>query len=272
MGNKIVLSKRLAAVAAYVTRGNRVCDVGCDHGFIPIYLVQQGISPYVLAMDVRKGPLMQAQTHIEECGLTQYIETRLSDGLDACLIGESDTLICAGMGGRLMMHILRDCPEKTASFRELILQPQSEIKEFRRFLREQGYLITDENMIEEDGKFYPMMRVVTRENIETVPLGESFAPGYDLNTFEYDLYGSEYDSGDSEDAVNLQDLEDLYGPLLIRERHPALRLYLEREDRIYGQILEGLQAKGLEDVRRKERYAEIEKLRQDCRRVLIEIE
>ena len=236
MGSKIVLSKRLAAVVAYVTKGNKVCDVGCDHGFVPIYLVKQGISPGVLAMDVRKGPLMQARNHIEEYGLTQYIKTRLSDGLDAYRIGEADTLICAGMGGRLMMHILEAWPDKTVSFHELILQPQSEIQIFRCFLREQGYLITDENMIEEDDKFYPIIRAVSGKSDKTIPKGESF--------------------------------EDLYGPLLIREKHPVLRRYLEREEKIFGGILEELQAKGLGDVRRQKRYKEIESLRQDCRRVL----
>ena len=254
MGNKIVLSERLAAVAVYVTKGNRVCDVGCDHGFVPIYLVQQGISPGVLAMDVRKGPLMQAYNHIEEYGLTQYIETRLSDGLNAYLTGEANTLVCAGMGGRLMMHILGANPEKTASFQELILQPQSEIKEFRRFLRKQGYLIANENMIEEDGKFYPIIRAVSNKDIKTIPMGESLI--------------SEYDSDNSGKVGSWQDLEDLYGPLLLLERHPVLKRYLEREDRIYSQILEELWTKGLEDVRRKERYAEIKELRQDCRRVL----
>ena len=254
MGNKIVLSRRLEAVAAYVTKGNRVCDVCCDHGFVPIYLVQQGISPGILAMDVRKGPLMQAHNHIEEHDLAQYIETRLSDGLNAYLIGEADTLICAGMGGRLMMQILGACPEKTASFQELILQPQSEIKEFRRFLREKGYLIANENMIEEDGKFYPIIRAVLKKNIKTIPLQESFALGYKLH--------------DSEEVTDWQDLEDLYGPLLLRVRHPVLKRYLEREDRIYGQILVELQTKGLENVRRQERCLEIGRLRQDCRRVL----
>lgn len=254
MRNKIVLSRRLAAVADYVTKGNRVCDVGCDHGFVSIYLVQQGISPGILAMDVRKGPLMQAYNHIEEYGLTQYIETRLSDGLDAYLTGEADTLICAGMGGRLMMRILEADPEKTASFQEMILQPQSEIKEFRRFLREQGYLIVNENMIEEDGKFYPMMRVVAKKDLKTIPLRKSFM-------LENNLH-------DPEEAADWQDLEDLYGPLLLHERHPILKRYLEREDWIYGQILEELRIKGLGDIRRKKRYEEMDKRRQDCRRVL----
>ena len=258
MGSKVVLSKRLAAVAIYVTKGNRVCDVGCDHGFVPIYLVQQGISPGVLAMDVRKGPLMQAQFHIEECGLTQYINTRLSDGLDAYQIGEADTLICAGMGGRLMKYILEARPDKTASFQELILQPQSEIQIFRRFLREQGYRITDENMIEEDGKFYSIIYVTLGKRKETIPIEESL--------FRENILGNSVKA--SVESGVWQTLEDLYGPLLIYKKHPVLRRYLEREERIFDRILEELQAKGLEDIRRQERYREIVRLRKDCRSVL----
>lgn len=258
MGGKVVLSGRLAAAAAYVTNGNRVCDVGCDHGFVSIYLIQQGISPGVLAMDVRKGPLMQAQSHIEEYGLAQYIETRLSDGLDAYQIGEADTLICAGMGGRLMMHVLEAQPDKTASFQELILQPQSEIQIFRRFLREQGYLIADENMIEEDGKFYSIIYVALGKKKKTLPIGESFAWE---NESEISLQAAI-------EPGTWQELEDLYGSILIRNRHPVLRRYLEREEQNFDGILEKLQAKGLEDIRRRERYQEIVRLRENCRSVL----
>ena len=83
----VALSERLKAVADMVTVGNRVCDVGCDHGFVPIYLVQQGKSPRVLAMDLREGPLRAAREHVAAYGLCGQIETRLSDGLHNYNIG-----------------------------------------------------------------------------------------------------------------------------------------------------------------------------------------
>ena len=147
-GNKkVVLSRRMQMLADMVTAGSRVADVGCDHGLLPIYLVRTGKSPKCLAMDVRKGPLSGAEKHIAFCGLGEYIETRLSDGLMAYHIGEAETLVCAGMGGRLMERILTEGGEKSRSFAELILQPQSEIPEFRRFLRNAGYLITGEYLL-----------------------------------------------------------------------------------------------------------------------------
>ncbi|MDE7259010.1 MAG: class I SAM-dependent methyltransferase, partial [Lachnospiraceae bacterium] len=148
--------------------------------------------------------------------------------------------ICAGMGGGLMMRILSEDQDKTTSFRELILQPQSEIERFRAGLREMGYQIADEQMIEEDGKFYPMMRV----DMELCKLKE-------VNNI----------AGDNE----LCKLEDRYGGLLLKRKDRTLAAYLRREDRIYGEILTKLQTEGLSDVKRERRYTEVSKLRDECR-------
>ena len=72
------LSLRLSAIADLVTEGNRLVDVGCDHGYLPVYLIQQKKIPSAIAMDVRKGPLSRAQEHIRQYGLEEYIQTRLS--------------------------------------------------------------------------------------------------------------------------------------------------------------------------------------------------
>lgn len=246
MREKIVLSDRLGAIAALVTPGNRVCDVGCDHAYVPIYLISQGISPYVLAMDVREGPLKAAREHIREYGFEAYIDTRISDGLSSFEDGEADTLICAGMGGRLMMDILEKDSAKTASFRELILQPQSELQQFRQFLRIQGYMIEKENMIEEDGKFYPMMRAVKDEN-ETLTQGESFERDW------------------------RRQMEDRYGPLLIRNRHPVLGRYLRWEKGIYEGILNQLKHQDMSKEELRDRYEEVGSKLDDCLKVLEEI-
>lgn len=191
----VTLSERLRTVADMVTEGNRVCDVGCDHGFVPIYLIQQKISPKVLAMDLRKGPLRAAREHVAAYGLEEKIETRLSDGLHNYKNGEADTLVCAGMGGGLMMRILSEDREKTASFQELILQPQSEIEKFRRFLRESGLRILDENILEEDGKFYQVIRAVGAD----APLEE------------------------------LCKLEERYGPVLLRKKNTCFFCFFWNE-------------------------------------------
>ena len=117
------LSKRLQAVADLVTPGMRLVDVGTDHAYIPIYLTQNGLVPSAIAMDINKGPLERADTHILEHGLDGKIVTRLSDGLVNLKMEEADTMIAAGMGGGLVIHILNEDPAKTRSLKELVLQP-----------------------------------------------------------------------------------------------------------------------------------------------------
>ena len=150
----VQLSERLKCLCNMVTPGKRVVDVGCDHGFVSIYLVQQGICPGALAMDVRSGPLSRAKEHVAEYELAEYIETRLSDGLLSYQAGEAQSMICAGMGGRLMEKILTESREKAKSLEELILQPQSELREFRIFLKQERYELLDEHILCEDGKYY----------------------------------------------------------------------------------------------------------------------
>ena len=269
---QVVLSDRLLAAAAMVTVGNRVCDVGCDHGFVPIYLVRQDISPAVLAMDVKSGPLSAAREHIAEYGLEKVIETRLSDGLHNYNIGESDTLICAGMGGRLMMRILSDDRDKTESFRELILQPQSEIEQFRAWLRGQGYRIADENMIEEDGKFYPMMRVETDNSAlggMTCSYTEICKELKRKTAYSCPVTMPELNNMcDCIEDIELCKLCDRYGPLLLFHQNQTLAAFLKREKRIYDEILSGLQAHGLSDEKRKNRYEEVQVLLEDCQKAL----
>ena len=132
------LSLRLSAIAEMVTEGNRLVDVGCDHGYLPVYLILEKKIPRAIAADVGKGPLSRAREHIHQYGLDNYIETRLSDGLKEIGKEEGDTLVIAGMGGPLMEKILTEGEETRKGFRELILQPQSDIPHVRKFLFENG--------------------------------------------------------------------------------------------------------------------------------------
>ena len=102
----MILSDRLSAAASMITPGNRLADIGTDHGFVPIDLVRRRIIPSAIAMDVNRGPLERAREHIEEAGLEGLIQTRLSDGLQALEEGEADSVLIAGMGGALTVRIL----------------------------------------------------------------------------------------------------------------------------------------------------------------------
>ena len=152
------LSERMLRTAAMVSHGNRTADVGCDHAYTSIYLIKQGIAPQVVAMDVNAGPLARAKENVVKFGCEEQISLRLSDGLAALAPGEADTILIAGMGGPLTERILSAFPETLKTVKELVLQPQSEIAEVRRFLHRGGFRITAEDMLSEDGKYYVILR------------------------------------------------------------------------------------------------------------------
>ena len=157
---KIELSKRMQAVADMVTPGNIAADIGTDHAYIPIYLIENNISPKVFALDVNKGPLDIAAEHVSTYDFNDRIILRLSDGLNALNEKEAETVIIAGMGGALEIRIISSKMNVVNSLKELVLQPQSELKKVREFLIEEGFYIKEENMVLDEGKYYPMMKVI----------------------------------------------------------------------------------------------------------------
>lgn len=187
------LSKRLQSIADMVTEGNTLIDVGCDHGYLPIYLVKEKKIPKAIAMDIVAGPIERARENIRANGLEEYIQTRQTPGLAGVKPGEGETLVIAGMGGPLIIQILTEHMDVVHSFRELILQPQSDIAGFRAFLEDQNLEIVDEDMILEDGKYYTVIKVQTGK----------------MHMGQKELY--------------------LYGPCLLKKKHPVLLTFLEKE-------------------------------------------
>lgn len=155
----VVLSKRMQANADMCSYGGTVADIGCDHGYLSIYLVQSGKKDSAIAMDVRSGPLSSAKENISLAGLQDRIELRLSDGLEQLEVGEAGSVVIAGMGGPLMERILTSGFVVAKRCKELILQPQSEISDFRRFLMDIGFLVLDETCVFDEGKYYFPMKV-----------------------------------------------------------------------------------------------------------------
>lgn len=205
------LSKRLQAVADLVSPGSRVADVGCDHAYISIYLAENKISSSIIAMDINKGPLERARANIEKFGYSHLISTRLSDGLSKLSPGEADSIVIAGMGGPLMVEILSRGKEIIMAAKELILQPQSEIYKVREFLQESEFIIIEENMVIDEGKYYFVMKAVQAESC-TKP-----------------------------DAYRLSKREHFhYGRLLLEGRHPVLKSYLLWDLGICENILNAL--------------------------------
>lgn len=209
----IHLSGRLRAVSAMVTSEGVLADIGTDHAYVPIYLVQRGKIKRAIAMDINKGPLQRADENIAMCNLKERIETRLSDGVAALAAGEADSILVAGMGGELILRILAEGKAVFKKAKEIILQPQSDIQKVREYLRKNGYHIVDEDMVCEDGKYYPMMRVVPNEEEHGVNR---------LNAME-------------------QVACDIYGPHLLKNGNPVLRRYLVKQHRNLELILARLE-------------------------------
>lgn len=150
----IRISDRLRIVAHMCDKGAVMADIGTDHGYLPIYLVQEGIAPSAIAMDLRKGPLEKAKKHICDNCLEDRIQTRLSDGLEKLSKNEADIITICGMGGRLIADIVTKGKDVITQNTILVVSPQSEVGEFRHFLVSQGFEIEDEQMLKEDGKYY----------------------------------------------------------------------------------------------------------------------
>lgn len=206
------LSDRMRMNVGLIDKGSSVADIGCDHGYVSIYLMEKEIATKVVAMDVVPGPLERARKHIAEAGLEDVIEVRLSDG--ACELKilpdgtlETDAILIAGMGGHLALRIVEDSIDKFRLARYFILQIQSDIPYVREQLNKMGFAIVDEDMVCEDGKYYTAIK---------------FAKG---------------------ESTDYTDEELIYGPRLIEKKHPVLVEFLNYEHGVYKEIYNSINSR-----------------------------
>ena len=156
---KLPISDRLLACCAFVHPGDRIADVGCDHGYLSIHLLTQGIASSAIASDLREGPLQSARDNAAKFGVYDKIEFCLSDGVQN-IPRDFDTLVCAGMGAHTMISILESAPWLRDSRYRMILQCQIKTPMLRQYLTEQGWTIQQESVLR-DGKFlYTVMEVI----------------------------------------------------------------------------------------------------------------
>ena len=172
---KLPLSDRLAACCRFVHPGDRVADVGCDHGYLSIHLLLTGIASHVYAADVRQGPLSSAKRNAASYGVTEHIDFFLSDGVQS-LPRDFDTLVCAGMGADTMESILAAAPWLQSSRYRMILQCQSKTPSLRRYLSETGWAISRETVLR-DGRFlYTVMEVLWQPEAPKLTVGQWYFP------------------------------------------------------------------------------------------------
>lgn len=243
MNNIINISERLKCVASLVNKGARVADIGTDHAYLPIYLVQNGISNKVYACDVRKEPLRRAKLHIDEYGLSDKITTKLCDGLKGINKGDVDTVTICGMGGKLMKNILKAGIDKLGDNTQLVLSAQSELRDFRKYLLETGIDIKSEHMLLEDGKYYFIFDCVynTQDeyylnvtNIQQNNIYENAAAAGDIHNNNIHSNDSHKEDNDKEyndkKKITAYAEEELrYGRYLLDNKSEVLYEYLNKE-------------------------------------------
>ena len=212
------LSKRLAACADLVPECETVADVGADHGYLGIRLLQTNRCHRVIASDLRQKPLASAKANALRFGAADRMRFVQSDGLESIAPGSFQTLVCAGMGGDCITLILKAAPWLRDGRYTLILQPQSSGNDLRRWLGNNGYEIVQERLVQ-DGRFlYGVMRVVWGQ-------GRALSPA-----------------------------EQYVSPALQRENDPLFVPYLDRLIRSLHATVAGISRSDTEEDQRKLKY------------------
>lgn len=226
------ISIRLKMIADLVTPGARVADIGCDHAYTDIYLASKGEVGSIIAMDLRKGPLEKARENVASAGFSDIIELRLSDGFEKLNKGETDTAIISGMGGRLITSIIEKGEAVFTEGYRLILSPQTEPDILRNYLLEAGFVIEDEDMCFDEGKYY--VAIIAR---------------YTENEIER----------------KLTEEEALYGPVLIKNKNKVLLEYLDLEIKKRLKVIEELKKRISDNLRKDDQGFDEKKRSMDKR-------
>ena len=217
---KLPISDRLLACAGFVHPGDRIADVGCDHGYLSIHLLQQGIAKSAICSDIRPQPLQSAIRNAKKFGLQDKMEFHLSDGVQN-IPRDFDTLICAGMGADTMVSILTAAPWLKDGEYRLILQCQSKTPILRQYLSDEGYAIVKEIVLR-DGRFlYTVMEVIFSPDAPRLTPAQCYLPailsGEEANAYRKWVIGglkiAAEHQNDPEKQSILEDLEKLGSPL-----------------------------------------------------------
>lgn len=228
------LSMRLSAIRDMVPKGSVVADIGTDHGYIPVSLIENNISKKVIGTDVSRGSLDKIIALVKSLDLESKIETRLGNGLDVLKPYEVDSLIIAGMGGILIKDILERNKDIVQSINNFIFQPMVGAKELRQYLIGNNFKILDENLVLEEGKYYEII-FARREK----------------SYIEKDIY---YD----------------ISKILLEKKHPLLGSFIQYKIDKLEKIINDIKLVGTE--RSREKHRKLERLLKDYKEVLIEVE
>ncbi|MGE6491016.1 tRNA (adenine(22)-N(1))-methyltransferase [Exiguobacterium sp. NPDC077395] len=219
MQERVILDRRLKQVVDYIPKGSVLADIGSDHAYVPCYALQQGIISKGIAGEVNVGPMEAAKAQVDLIGAREVIDVRLGDGLAVLHEDEATCISICGMGGSLIRSILESGKEKLGAVERLILQPNVDGQHVRSWLLENGYVLVEEAIVEENDKVYEIL--VGEKGTET-------------------MYS---------DDLTERTWQLLFGPYLIQERPEAFKLKWSREadklEYVLGQMADGIQSEAL---------------------------
>lgn len=198
------LSKRLQFIADHIDKCKSIIDVGTDHGYIPIYCVQNNLCERAIASDINKEPVKKAEMNAGLEGVKKNIDVRLGGGFDVIKAGEVEGAVIAGMGGNLIRDILEKEIEKTKAFKFLILQPAQNPEVLREYLYNNGYEIIDEDLCIDEDIYYELFKVRKTQNSE---------------------------------KCNLDKIYYEFSPRLLKDKNKLMLPYLESKEEKYKRIL-----------------------------------
>lgn len=225
----MILSNRLMEIYKFIPQNSIVGDIGTDHGYLPVYLMENKKSKLVIATDISEKSLDKIVKYVEDKKLKEDIITRLGDGLDVIKPFEIDTLVVAGMGGLLIRDILEKNKEVTNSIVNFIFQPMIASKELREYLIENKFKIVDESLAREGDKFYEIIYAKK-----------------ELSYIEDEIYFE-------------------ISNKLIEKKHPLLKEFLNfkirKQDEIIDKLKDGISPKSIERhkelIEKNKKYQEI---------------
>ncbi|MDR3295550.1 MAG: class I SAM-dependent methyltransferase [Clostridiales Family XIII bacterium] len=225
-GSGRALSGRLEQICAHVAAGERVADIGTDHGFLPIALYERGIAYSSVLCDLKPGPLEKAADNIRRRLPGAHFDLRLGDGLSPLRAGEADIVVIAGMGGRLIVKILAADPRLSRSMKKYILQPRNAADVLRGWLLENGFRICDESLAAE-GRFICEILVAS--------------PCTASCTAKNGACAAEASDSPQERILAESGLHLEISPMLLRKKDPLLADWLRRKIGIEEKILRCLE-------------------------------
>lgn len=220
---KLKLTDRLLKIASLVTKGKKVADIGTDHGYIPVYLLNKGDIDYAILADVNKGPLENAKKEVRHNGLMDKVDLRLGSGIEVLEKNEVDEIIIAGMGGILISELLEAKKEVVHSLDKLILQPMQAQNELRKYLLNNGYEILDEVLVKEDFRLYEIIIAKYTSNNTQV-----------------------------EDEIFYE-----IGKKLIENKDPLLNEFIDKKIFMYNSIIKKIEDKAGESINKKIKESKI---------------